>query len=236
MQCGTVVHSQLGHCFPTTALPSSRPSCPHPSSSSRRRCRLPCPAATVKPQEESLASQPQFCILPLQQQQQQQQDDLDRSSSNAAAALGARLVLERLYAGQEVSPLPPLVCLPQVLEQQTSREQQQQQQQQTPSEQGYRGGGSGGDNEERHKQDFFANLGDAIRTLREDIPDLFSRDLNCESRADWYFDCSPCARVNRIVKFVAKQWRGLSTLARKCSPQTLLLLALLDKSYSTPVR
>lgn len=28
--------------------------------------------------------------------------------------------------------------------------------------------------------DYYANVGDAIRTLREDIPMLFSRDLNCE--------------------------------------------------------
>ncbi len=27
--------------------------------------------------------------------------------------------------------------------------------------------------------DYFANVGDAIRTLREDIPSLFYRDLNC---------------------------------------------------------
>jgi hypothetical protein len=28
--------------------------------------------------------------------------------------------------------------------------------------------------------DFYANLGDCIRTLRDDIPDLFNHDLNCE--------------------------------------------------------
>ena len=31
------------------------------------------------------------------------------------------------------------------------------------------------------KQEYFANVGDAIRTLRDDIPDLFNKDLNCES-------------------------------------------------------
>ena len=40
------------------------------------------------------------------------------------------------------------------------------------------GGGPGG--EERDK-DFFANVGDAIRTLREDYPLLFAKELNCES-------------------------------------------------------
>lgn len=29
--------------------------------------------------------------------------------------------------------------------------------------------------------DYYANVGDAIRTLREDIPLLFRQDLNCES-------------------------------------------------------
>jgi hypothetical protein len=28
--------------------------------------------------------------------------------------------------------------------------------------------------------DYYANVGDAIRTLRDDIPDLFTQDLNCE--------------------------------------------------------
>ena len=30
--------------------------------------------------------------------------------------------------------------------------------------------------------DFYANVGDAIRTLRDDIPLLFERDLNCKWR------------------------------------------------------
>jgi hypothetical protein len=30
--------------------------------------------------------------------------------------------------------------------------------------------------------DYYANVGDAIRTLREDIPRLFEQDLNCESQ------------------------------------------------------
>jgi hypothetical protein len=28
--------------------------------------------------------------------------------------------------------------------------------------------------------DYYANVGDAIRTLREDIPKLFEEDLNCK--------------------------------------------------------
>lgn len=46
--------------------------------------------------------------------------------------------------------------------------QQQQQQQRTPPDQ-------------REKSpDYYANVGDAIRTLREDIPLLFERELNCK--------------------------------------------------------
>ncbi len=35
--------------------------------------------------------------------------------------------------------------------------------------------------------DYFANMGDAIRTLREDIPELFNRELNCK--------CGSCSAV-----------------------------------------
>ena len=45
-----------------------------------------------------------------------------------------------------------------------------------PESGGPRGGGDGG-----RSPDYFANVGDAIRTLREDIPKLFDKDLNCES-------------------------------------------------------
>lgn len=33
--------------------------------------------------------------------------------------------------------------------------------------------------EESKKDDYYANMGDAIRTLREDIPQMFRKDLNC---------------------------------------------------------
>jgi hypothetical protein len=39
-----------------------------------------------------------------------------------------------------------------------------------------KGSGGGGDK----SPDYYANVGDAIRTLREDIPLLFKQDLNCE--------------------------------------------------------
>lgn len=40
--------------------------------------------------------------------------------------------------------------------------------------------GPGGSGRDPDQQDFFANVGDAIRTLREDYPLLFVKDLNCE--------------------------------------------------------
>lgn len=51
---------------------------------------------------------------------------------------------------------------------------------QPPSQQGGDGGGSGGGNGGREppEKDFFANVGDAIRSLREDYPLLFVKDLN----------------------------------------------------------
>lgn len=42
------------------------------------------------------------------------------------------------------------------------------------------GGMPGGSGRDPDQQDFFANVGDAIRTLREDYPLLFVKDLNCE--------------------------------------------------------
>ncbi|GAX75857.1 hypothetical protein CEUSTIGMA_g3300.t1 [Chlamydomonas eustigma] len=38
--------------------------------------------------------------------------------------------------------------------------------------------------EERKRNEYFANVGDAIRTLREDIPSLFNRDLNYDIYRD----------------------------------------------------
>jgi len=108
------------------------------------------------------------------------------SSSSMPGNLGTRLVLERLYAGANAGSLAPyaplqplpLLYLPSVLEQQQT-EQQQPQTQKTPSEQGYRGGaGAGGPGNGGNQNEFFANLGDALRTLRDDIPDLFNHDLN----------------------------------------------------------
>ena len=45
-------------------------------------------------------------------------------------------------------------------------------------------GGSPGDDPGGEKE-FFANVGDAIRTLREDYPLLLVKDLNCECRGSW---------------------------------------------------
>ena len=55
-----------------------------------------------------------------------------------------------------------------------------------PQSEGPKGGGDGG-----RSPDYFANVGDAIRTLRDDIPKLFEKDLNCESHSPLmlYQDC-----------------------------------------------
>lgn len=37
--------------------------------------------------------------------------------------------------------------------------------------------------------DYYANVGDAIRTLRDDIPDLFTQDLNCEYQQKGFPEC-----------------------------------------------
>jgi hypothetical protein len=86
------------------------------------------------------------------------------STSSPLADLGLRLALERIYQwSQEPAcgalcqlPGPPTVLL--VTLEDSKR------------------------NKEQRSDDYFANVGDAIRSLREDIPLLFQRDLNCESR------------------------------------------------------
>ena len=46
------------------------------------------------------------------------------------------------------------------------------------------------DEERRKRQNYYANVGDAVRTLREEIPLLFQRDLTCEP--------SPCIASIRV--------------------------------------
>jgi hypothetical protein len=43
--------------------------------------------------------------------------------------------------------------------------------------------------------DYYANVGDAIRTLREDIPLLFAKDLNCE-----YLGVSSCLYPTTVLQ------------------------------------
>jgi hypothetical protein len=59
--------------------------------------------------------------------------------------------------------------------------------------------------EERH-DDFYANVGDAIRTLREDVPTLFKRELNCalQKAADTaMMSRCFCSACHRSVPFPA---------------------------------
>lgn len=96
------------------------------------------------------------------------------SSSSFLADFGARVTLERLYhnsADQEPtttgrSNVDPVGLLP-ILHVQVD--------QKPPS--------SNKNNQNHNTErspDYFANVGDAIRTLREDIPALFDRELNCK--------------------------------------------------------
>ena len=45
----------------------------------------------------------------------------------------------------------------------------------------------------RKKDNFYANVGDAIRTLREETPFLFQRDLTCKFTRHSELECIPCA-------------------------------------------
>jgi hypothetical protein len=49
--------------------------------------------------------------------------------------------------------------------------------------------------EERH-DDYYANVGDAIRTLREDVPTLFTSKLNCAPPLSWYLSACQVAPVS----------------------------------------
>eukprot|EP00983_Pelagomonas_calceolata_P114116 1160061-Pelagomonas_calceolata.AAC.1 len=163
---------------------------------SRRRCRVHRTAATLRHEQREEEEEQQgrrtaalFLSCPsMTSTDMHSSSSSSNSSSSMPGNLGTRLVLERLYAGANAGSLAPyaplqplpLLYLPSVLEQQQT-EQQQPQTQKTPSEQGYRGGaGAGGPGNGGNQNEFFANLGDALRTLRDDIPDLFNHDLNCE--------------------------------------------------------
>ena len=97
-----------------------------------------------------------------QQQQHRQQDEQQRRGGALGGhwqlALGAQLAVDADVATTSSSSSPLNVQLNEQLPQQ-----------QSPPPPG----------EDRDK-DFFANVGDAIRTLREDYPLLFVKSLNCE--------------------------------------------------------
>jgi hypothetical protein len=81
--------------------------------------------------------------------------------------------------------------------------------------------------EERDKE-FFANVGDAIRSLREDYPLLFVKDLNCETHCPPA--CVParpaCADGSKLNP-AYQPTRPASTLCASSASSTLSLLSLL---------
>jgi len=47
--------------------------------------------------------------------------------------------------------------------------------------------------------DYYANVGDAIRTLREDVPRLFEQDLNCECRQQQGLEAGASASEDAVT-------------------------------------
>lgn len=82
---------------------------------------------------------------------------LEQGTSLSTWELGARCMLERLYASEE-QPATSWLSAPMMVTL-DERPQVKRNQDRSP--------------------DYFANVGDAIRTLREDYPSLFYKDLNC---------------------------------------------------------
>lgn len=81
------------------------------------------------------------------------------SSSSSLADFGTRVTLERLYCATNGMDVAQPLLLGVTVDDRPQRTR----------------------NQDREKDpDYFANVGDAIRSLREDIPMLFQRELNCE--------------------------------------------------------
>lgn len=101
-------------------------------------------------------------------------------TSHQAIDVATRLALERLYHSVEARRCHPRSSSTKRVHHQLNSPETQQldllylqaQDQKNPLSQRLK-------NQER-QPDFYANVGDAIRTLREDIPLLFQKDLNCE--------------------------------------------------------
>ena len=109
-------------------------------------------------------------------------DEVSTSApSLAAAEFGTKITLQRLERSLEQNKLggsaSDFVWLPDVSMMASATEEKP-----TPTRTKA---------EEDKKSDYFANVGDAIRTLRDDIPSLFERDLNCEQQ----WPSSACAHA-----------------------------------------
>ncbi len=101
-------------------------------------------------------------------------------------------------------------------------------------------GGPGGGGRDPDQQDFFANVGDAIRTLREDYPLLFVKDLNCEwgglqlslAACTLFVSACPCCCFERSAGRSGKRGRHNSRAVERAaqSPATHVPAAPLDAS------
>ena len=87
------------------------------------------------------------------------------------------------------------------------------------------GSGGGGRKRPDKDPDFYANVGSAIRTLREDIPLLFQKDLDCKAQVSW----SCCLRTKPFActcslhqtQVMCKPGRSASAACCRCSCQIL---------------
>lgn len=83
-------------------------------------------------------------------------------------------------------------------------------------------------------ENFHANVGDAIRTLREDIPLLFVNDLNCEFS---FPICMPAKQVSSQLLLVLTEWLCNCSFTRHCGIISLqFLVSAQSWKHSTVVR
>ncbi|KAK4745102.1 hypothetical protein SAY87_011414 [Trapa incisa] len=98
----------------------------------------------------------------------------DRASSSpcsSSASSPCSLLPSKTLSARSIGSLPPLsLSAPTSL--------------QSPTSEGSQLSGSDGTPDKRQKDDFYINLGLAVRTLREDMPLIFSKDLNYEIYRD----------------------------------------------------
>mmetsp|Transcript_20782 Transcript_20782/g.35526 ORF Transcript_20782/g.35526 Transcript_20782/m.35526 type:complete len:448 (+) Transcript_20782:88-1431(+) len=149
---------------------------------------LPTSAAALS---EGTASDPR----PVAQQRQ------DLSMETLSASISARLQLERLWHLGSVEQPAPLSSCPTTLMPQSPQLVHRASSPPPPTEERTQKNR----NSER-TPDYFANVGDCIRTLREDVPQLFSKDLNYSIYRDDIVFCDPRNKFEGIKNYKTIFW------------------------------